>query len=89
MSTHRAAARADAPRWRTLLDEHRALRLDDDGLRAELAAAGFHDPRAAADALAQVLEVAPAELPATTRATGPPPSTGCAGACSSPLPHGR
>ncbi|HEX5012448.1 MAG TPA: hypothetical protein VFY71_18825 [Planctomycetota bacterium] len=64
MSTHRAAARADAPRWRALLDEHRALRLDDDGLRAELTAAGFHDPRAAADALAQVLAAAPDGLPA-------------------------
>ncbi len=38
-------------RWAALLEERRTRTLDDDALRAELAHAGFAEPRAAAEAL--------------------------------------
>jgi len=51
-----------AGRWQALLQERLAHRIDDDTLRAELAAAGFSDPRAAAEATDQILAFAPADL---------------------------
>jgi [glutamine synthetase] adenylyltransferase / [glutamine synthetase]-adenylyl-L-tyrosine phosphorylase len=54
---------APGSRWRALLEERRAQKLDDDTLRAELAGAGFADPRAAADAAQQLLAAEPADLP--------------------------
>ena len=51
-----------AGRWQALLQERLAHRIDDDTLRAELAAAGFSDPRAAAEATDQILALAPPDL---------------------------
>jgi glutamate-ammonia-ligase adenylyltransferase len=49
--------------WETLLAERQAGTLDDDALRAELARAGFIEPRTAAEALDTLLALPPAGRP--------------------------